>query len=447
MKSIPGRTHLHVSARQVPEKRRHHIAVKFSMLALMGVAVTMVNADETPKSKVPRICMTEYHGFRHHSLEQIRKRFDYYRKLGVDMIRIGVDWLDRKPMVSALKEYPFRIKLILPVMWLPREYREKYPDGAMIDEHGKADKHFGPWSPAFTETTYRTGRRHLQRVIRSGLSQRVEEVVVDLGPACEPIYPANWTLKRKGEEAFWCYSALAQKSFRETMQKKYSSIEKANDAWRLKGAQRFKDWESVTIPKPRTSWAKGPFWNDMLTWYRDSKRRMIINRIEQTQKLVKEFLRPGVKCIVYLPGHAYTQGDWNRAVREASGPPSIRLMMDNDWLMKEAVKRGCLLQYTGVENAYEVRNIVRKLKAMGSDAYKWMWGENAGLERCGRKPMHLAQVITENELRGIDYTWCNWIFEEDGVTPNKIFSEFAAAVKLIRQRDSEYRNGYPVNLH
>ena len=69
----------------------------------------------------------------------------------------------------------------------------------------------------------------------------------------------------------------------------------------------------------------------MLIWYRDAKRRMMLSRIEQTQRLVKESLGKNVKCIVYLPGHAYSQADWDRAVREASGPSSIRLMMDNDW--------------------------------------------------------------------------------------------------------------------
>ena len=51
----------------------------------------------------------------------------------------------------------------------------------------------------------------------------------------------------------------------------------------------------------------------------------------------------------------------------------------------------------------------------------------------GRQPMYIAQVITENNLRGVDFTWSKWLFEEDSVTPNETFEEFREAVKLIKE--------------
>jgi len=382
-------------------------------------------------SNMTRICITEWPGYYSSPEADFRKRFALYEQCGIDTIRVENGWLDRPAMVNALKDTRFKIKLILYVLAMPKDYVTQYPAERMVDENGAADRHLGPWSRDFAETTLRTGRTQIEKLTACGLAARVDEVVVDLGPAGEGIYPANWTLQRKGEEAFWCYSGGAQESFRDSMKGKYPSIDAANIAWALTGMERFNAWDEVAIPKPRTAWARGPFWNDMLIWYRDAKRQMMLNRIEQTQRLVKESIGRDVKCIVYLPGYAYSQADWDRAVREASGPSSIRLMMDNDWLMTTAIAKGCVLQYTGAENATEVGNIVRKLKAAGSDAYATMWGENAGVEAIGRNPGQLAEVITGNGLRGIDFTWSNWLFEKDGVTPSETFVKFASAVRTI----------------
>ena len=377
--------------------------------------------------------MTEWAGYYDSPETDFQKRFKLYKELGVDTIRVQTGWLDRPALVNVLKTTSFNIKLILYVLGIPKEYSDKYPNERMVDENGVADWHLGPWNAEFAETTMRTGRAEMEKLVKVGLAGHVKELVVDLGPAGEGIYPANWTVNdRKGEEAYWCYSVKAQSSFRTAMKGKYSDIDSANNAWALKDGQRFKSWDEVLIPKPRTAWACGPFWNDMLTWYRDSKRKMILARIEQTQSLAREFLGKDAKCIVYLPGYAYSQADWDQAVKEASGPASIRLMMDNDWLMTTAVAKGCTLQYTGVENVDEVRNMVRKLKTAGSSAYATMWGENAGFEGIGRNPGWLAEVITSYGLRGVDYTWSNWMFEKDGVTPSETYKRFAHSVRMIR---------------
>lgn len=382
---------------------------------------------------MPRICVTEWSSYYNSPEESFRSRFNDYKRLGVDTLRVETGWLQHPALINALKQTPFNLKMIVYVLGISPEYGSKHPAERMVDEHGVSDWHLGPWNPEFEETTRRTAEIELKQLVASGLKERVREVVVDLGPAGEGIYPANWTVNdRKGEEAFWCYSVGAQASFREAMQRKYRDIDSANGAWGLTADHRFASWKDLAIPQPRTDWARGPFWNDMLTWYRDSKRTMFLNRIAQTQRLIRDYLLPDTKCIVYLPGYAYSSEDWDLAVREASGPASIRLMMDNDWLMTTAVSKGCTLQYTGVENAGEVRNMVRKLKAMKSTAYQGMWGENAGYEPTGRNPGWLADVITSYRLRGIDYTWSNWLFEKDGVTHSPTFDRFASAVQEIR---------------
>ncbi len=410
-----------------------------ALLAIVGCAASAQKAVQPKAPQPARICMTEWAGYYDSTEAQFNVRFKHYRELGVDTIRVQTGWLDKPAFVSALRKSNFRIKLILYVLGIDPQYAKEHPADRMVDEHGVADWHLGPWNPDLEATTLNTASAELKRARDMGIAGNIDELVVDLGPAGEGIYPANWTVNdRQGEEAYWCYSAAAQASFRRAMQAKYSRIEVACDTWSLSGNQRFASWEALSIPPPRTAWARGPFWNDMLTWYRDSKRVMLSGRIAQTQYLAKRYLQPDARCVVYLPGYAYSQQDWSTAVNEASGPASIRLMMDNDWLMQTAIDKGCELQYTGVENVDEVRNITRKLRDQGSKAASEMWGENAGNETAGRNPEWLARVITSYGLRGVDFTWSNWLFEKDGTTPSPTFNRFAHAVKMI---DTFYRTG------
>ena len=401
------------------------------LFSLGVVAMVLSSPLELWARGMARICMTEWHGYKDSTEQDYRTRFGYYEELGVETLRLGSTFLQNPKLVRALKDTDFKIKVILDPTFITHHYK---PKDRMVDQFGTLAKSLGPWNTDFEEATRKSCERELKAIKRSGLADRVDEVVVGLGPASEPMYPANWTLGRSGEEGFWCYSDAAQQSFRRAMAKKYRTLDRANDYWGLKGEQRFKKGSDIHIPKPGTEWAKGQFWDDMLYWYRDCKRQMILHRVRQTEEQVDKYLSSKVKLIVYLPGHAYTQQQWDNAVKHASGDKSIRLMMDNDWLMKEAIKRGCILQYTGVENAKEVDNIVSKLKAMGQHrAYRTMWGENAGVARVGQHPMQLADVITKYNLRGIDFTWSKWLFdEEDGVTPTPVFEEFRRTVEKIR---------------
>lgn len=397
----------------------------FFLLALAAIALA------APVPQPTRICVTEHFNWYDHPLELVQQRFDYYEQLGVEVLRYHSGIPDC-PLMQELARRDFKLKIILYVLGMPREWMDAHPGNAMVDEHGVADWHLGPWSPDFEQIVNEAAARQLELLKSQGLLDKVEELVADLGPAGEGIYPANWTLSREGEEAFWCYSDTAQADFRRAMEAKYASVEAANTAWGLAGELAFPTWEAVTIPQPGTEWAKGVFWGDMLTWYRDSKRRLMKYQIDNTLRLAKEYIGPDARVIVYLPGEAYTQQDWDEAVATASGNGRIRLMTDNDWLMDYALAHHCVLQYTGAENAAEVGRIVDKLQARGSDAYKLMWAENAGFEAIGRNPQWLAEVITAFDLRGVDLCWTNWLFEEDFVTPSPTFAAFEECCQGIR---------------
>ena len=416
---------------------RHACRCRAAIAALrlcgaVGLAVAAAAAQPASTNAGPtRVCVTEHTSFYADPLAVVKRRLDLYEQLGVDTLRLHSD-LPSGPLTEELRSRSFHLKIILYVLGLPREYWQQHPDAAMVDERGVADWHLGPWSPDLESLVAASGRRQLERLRREGLLDHVDEIVADLGPAGEAIYPANWTLGRDGEEAYWCYSAAAQADFRRAMQAKYATVAAANLAWRLSPEQAFDGWDRLAIPPPGTAWAKGTFWHDLLTWYRDAKRRLITLQVGNTQRLAREFLGDRARVVVYLPGWAYTTAEWQQAVATAAGPTSVRLMTDNDWLMTFALEQGCVLQYTGAENATEVRRIVAKLKARGSDAYRSLWAENAGFESCGRDPQWLVQVITAFGLRGIDLTWSNWLFENDHVTPSQTFGDFDRACQAMR---------------
>ncbi len=405
---------------------------RFGLLPLIIIYAAMYPAKAQTATPTTHVCITEWSGWYGSTEDQFTHRFQMYRKWGVDTLRLETGWLNHPQLISALQKSNFRLKLIVYVLGITPEYGAAHPDGRMVDEHGTTDWHLGPWSALRDEVADSAIRTELRRVREVGLTNRVDEVVADLGPAGEGIFPANWTLNREGEEAFWCYSVAAQRSFIAAMQTRYGSFASAAMAWKLPGSIA-SSWNDFQIPKPGTPWARGTFWGDMLTWYRDSKRSMLETRVRHTLSIVRTALSPAAGVIVYLPGYAYSQAEWDSAISSASGAASIRLMMDNDWLMSLALKLGCRLQYTGAENATEVRRIVRKLRALGSNAARWMWAENAGVENAGTNPEWLADVAMGCGLRGIDFTWSSWLFDKVGVTPNDTAVRFAHATSAIRE--------------
>ena len=399
--------------------------------ATLVIGVVLAQAETPVERTTPRVCITEPAGYYGDSTELIRRRLDCYRELGVETLRVESGW-ENGALPEELKRTDLRVKLILYVLGIPPDYGAQHADEALVDQHGTADWHLGPWHRDVPQLATQGAQRQIERLKALGVLDRIDEVVADLGPAGEGIYPANWTLGRDGQEAFWCYGEAAQVDFRKAMQRRYGDVDAANDAWKLTENQRFGVWDTVRIPQPGTAWAQGPFWGDMLAWYRDAKRRMMEFQIDNTLRITRKYLGDRAKVIVYLPGYAYSQEEWDQAVATAGGSSSIRLMMDNDWLMDKALEKGCLLQYTGAENSVEVARIAGKLKSRGIPDCHLMWGENAGREGAGRDPMWLAQVVCAYDLRGVDFTWASWLFRSDHITPSPTYAEFARAAKAIR---------------
>ena len=405
---------------------------------------TLLDQPHVPLTE-NRICFSDHPDWEYHSAEKIRHRYGIYKQMGCQMVRIHTMWKSferaegswddnaRDDLLDEVKRAGFRIKLIPGVMMGPPNWLfRKHPAAGMTDQYGHYSRNcISHWYPGLEALLASKLRRILRTLEKKDMLHQVEYIVIDLGPAGEGIYPANWTMadvpghEQRREEAFACYSPQAQQDFRNEMRKKYGGIERANTAW----GTAFKSWEAVEIPQPRT--ITGKFWEDMLYWYRDCKRKTFRLQIENVVARIKEFDLKA-KPLVYLPGQSLLPGDIEKGAKTGDGNHRVRLMIDNEYLMTLADSYGCILQNTGFENVTEVRLMKARMKREGVD-HTTVWGENAGHLRGAGDPVKLAHIVIDEKLWGLDYTHTLFVFEDDAMTPNARCAELVEAVRMIRE--------------
>lgn len=394
-----------------------------------------------PTSK-GRCCITDPHAYYQDPIATIAKRFEMYREIGVDTLRVEISWRDflgdeegtwndsrLRNYLQEVKRTDFRLKMIVgTIMAPPAKFLERVPEAQIINEDGVYSRNtVSYWYPGLQALLKKQAKRQFDYLKSAGLLDRTDYVIADFGPAGEPIYPAMWTMGGMTDrETFWCYAPNAQKDFRTKMQAKYRSIAKANTAW----DSDFKDWAEVSVPKPGTR--PGKFWEDVLTWYRDKKREFVVQQIAMFQNLARSYTRGRMKVLMYIPGSDVRQADWDDAVRTGSGNAMVRLMCDSRWLIDTAVKKNCVLQYTGVENRPEITYLKEYLDKSGHKGYP-LWGENAGDPVPADNPLALAQIIVDLGLLGLDYTHSHFVFEKDNITPNARFAKLREAYALLRK--------------
>ena len=383
-------------------------------------------------------CITDTYQYYNDNEANIRHRFDLYKSIGIDTIRVGVEWRGLEGEKEGLwrndallhyfkliREYGFHVKLIVGVLQGPPGwFLDKHPDAQLTDENGGHSRNtISFWYPDLHRLIDEKTQGIFAFVKKAGIADNIVEVVPSLGPAGEPIYPVPWTLGPGFDhQTYWCYDNHAQSDFWAKMKKKYATISAANKAW----GTNFTSWENVIVLKPGVQ--PGAYWNDVLKWYRDTKRNFIGWQIDH----LKKFAGKNSHVVVYIPGTAYTQREWDEAVKTAMGSDSIKGMMDSMFLIDLAVRKNCRLQYTGCENAGEVERLRHYLDERGYNNVK-MWGENSGCELAAGDPGHLADVIIKNRLWGLDYTHSHFAFMEDGITPNpKVWPQLKQAYERIQ---------------
>jgi len=409
------------------------------LVLLILIAATSTTCASGKLPEPMGCCITDPTHFWNDSEVNIRRRFDLYKSAGIDTIRTGAEWRDLEGekegqwkndallrYFKLIKEYNFRVKFIVGVLQGPPGwFLDQHPDAQITDENGGHSRNtVSFWYPNLHRVVDEKTRGIFEFLKKAGIAENVVEVIPSFGPAGEPIYPVPWTLGPKfPNQTYWCYDEHAQADFRARMRGKYGTVDAANRAWGTK----FASWDDVKVLKPGEQ--PGTYWNDVLTWYRDTKRSFIEWQIDHLRK----YAGRGAKVVLYIPGTAYTRQEWDEAVRTAKGSDNIKAMSDSMFLIDIAAKKRCWLQYTGCENGPEVERLCDYLDEHGYKGIE-MWGENAGNSYAAGDPLHLADVITQNKLWGLDYTHAHYAFEKDGVTPNpKVWPLLKQAYERVRE--------------
>jgi hypothetical protein len=306
----------------------------------------------------------------------------------------------------------------------PQWYLNKYPESRLRDEDGRTSENMmSIWYPGLKKLIVVKTEKMKDILKRKGLWDSIESIIPTYGAAGEPIYPPLWTLGPGfSRQTFWGYDRNAQKSFRAYAKNKYGTLSAANTAW----TTAFASWNDVVVLKPKVK--PGRYWEDMLTWYRDSKREYIAWQTQQTLDLVRGSKK---QVIIYVPGTEWTKKGWDNAVATAHGNENIQIMADSKYLIDLAAEKKCMLQYTGMPNAREVRNL---RNYMNSKNYKVeMWGENAGMPEHAGDPIGLARIVIENKLFGLDYTHGHFLFKKNSFEPGKNMPQLKTAFEMIQR--------------
>ncbi len=390
-----------------------------------------------------RLSLTEAASYLKDPAAAIQKRFELYKQLGFGTLRTGFGWRNFETSEGRWHEPPylksyleqavdngFRLRLIAGALSGPPQwFLDAHPDAKIRDAAGEFSKDdLSLWYPELRTVLAETTDRLFGYLARLDIFKAVDGIFVDLGPASEPIYPAAWTMGKSNcaQTTPWFYDEHAQADFRQSMEHKYASPAEANRTWKTD----FPSWAHVRPPLPG-EWP-GAIWEDVLTWYRDSKRSFIRWQVGNYQRaLVAQGRGVTTKLIIMVPGSHLLPQEWRQAVKSGRADCSMTIMTDSEFLMDLANETDCGLQYTGVENDREVRYLRQYTK--DHEINQPFWGENAGSETIAQNPDHLADVVIRNRLYGFEYVRSSFLFGADNVSPNETFHKLGnACERLLR---------------
>ena len=385
----------------------------------------------------PRLSIADPVSFMVQPAAMIQRRFDMYKQIGIGTLRVGVGWwslefgdgvwkpTDRMPYFKLAARNGFRLKMGVGTISGPAQwYMAKYPAARLLNHDrtaSPADMSF--WYPDLRSVIAAKADHEFSYLAQEGLFPAIDYILVDCGPAGEPIYPAAWTVPGAtvAKESFWFYDANAQSAFAPAMSALYGgALDAANRAW----GTSFKVWRDVRIPEPGTR--PGAMWNDVLTWYRDAKRSFVAWQVANYQALARRYAGTAApRLLLMVPGSHIPPAEWQQAVRTGDGDYGVKIMSESEYLIDLAAQTGCWLQYTGVENAKEVAYLQGYMQSKGTQIP--MWGENAGTPQVGGDPDRIANVVAQNKLYGCEFIHSGFLFDNAGANPNGTFTKLAHA--------------------
>ncbi len=263
-------------------------------------------------------------------------------------------------------------------------------------------------------------RRFVDRAFQDLLDKWAPAVLYfhfSLGRLNEPIYPDRLH--------FWCYDPNAVLDFRARMETRYRTIGALNEAWRT----RYADFSEVRPPVPPFAGIRAAQMTDFLAWYRDSKRRWVL----EATGWVQAHLQPWQKNLVYVAGGSgdielAEQGwtyldmgpglDWAEPKLDMAVKDTIRAMEDNFWIVRTAKESNWALQYGGIGGLNEAtgelalcnhnpvcREVPRYARAVGFTGP--IYAQIPALSHDFRQPEFVAEQIYAYDCAYHGLHWTN----------------------------------------
>jgi len=376
--------------------------------------------------------------------DAVFSRFADLASAGITAVRVDTSWNTSekgrwemtettKNYLDAAKESGLMLKLILPTVMAPPEWLSADENTRLKDQNGRLSVNtVSYWYEDITAYSRMALESQLSAIVDGGWAEVICGIVVDMGPAGEPLYPPAWTQVASGldlgggEEVMWCYGENAVADFRAEMQKLYGDIASANAAW----GTEYASFGGVEVPKPGE--CSGALWEDTLKWYYLTKREFMENQTEVFSTVTESFGLGEIPLILYLPGADVTLRQWEGAVQGGNAVPGIKMACDNRFTAELAAKKGCVLQYTGINGVYSLGLLRTYMYSNGLESVP-VFGENAGDAVSASDIIGLGDTVVNMGLWGIDYTHTRWLYEPDGVTRRPEFEDFEKTVLKIKE--------------
>lgn len=374
----------------------------------------------------------------------LEKRFQDYVDMGLKTIRLETGWVsfskgkwtlsgESRTVIEAAIAKGLRLKLVCPTISQPQTWITSNPQSQMRNYNGVAAVNtLSYWYDGIYEYTTDAINCQLQKLDELGFLEHMDALVVDFGPAAEPLYPAAWTQggsldnPNNAATSMWCYDDNAVADFKATMLEKYGSIEKINAAW----GTNLSSMDAFQMPKPGT--VKGQQWGDILTWYLESKREFVEKQIQIFKEAVNEYTDGRVQLILYMPGSSFTQAEWEENIETGSATFPMLIGCENEFMVEMADKYGCLLQFTGLPGIEPLKQIRQWMYTNGYGDIP-VFGENYADLASSQEPEALYQTIEDFNLAGIDYTFTKFLCNNDGVTLSAIGKEMQKTLPKIAE--------------
>ena len=380
------------------------------------------------------LCVTDimYPG---NSAAKCRINYKKFAAMGIKTVRLTTAWnspeaglytlsASSEDMIKAAIDAGLRLKLTLTNVDEP-PLRIFNSEGARyMDETGRLSKKncVSYWYSGIYDYSADAVNCMLDVLKNKGYLPYVDAVVVCCGTACEPIYPAAWT--QDGKEGMWCYADNAQADFCIKMSEKYGIIEAANKAW----GTSYTSFDSICVPKPGE--ATGTLWEDVLIWYRDIKRGFVIKQTAIYADAVNKYSNGRIKLILYIPGEAYTEAEWSASVAGEKNAEGIKIMSENEYIVRLAAEYGAHLQFTGLPDITSVKRVLSYIYDNGY-SYIPVYGENVNEGEAASDPAALCRTVAELNLAGIDYTTSQFLFNGDYSTESEEYYALESSLDML----------------